>query len=62
MNKNGGSTTTAHQVMDLTNVDTVYFVVSYYWWDAQSIIVKAKKQAAKSWVINDKNFIFKYTR
>ncbi|MEY4745015.1 MAG: hypothetical protein RL272_960 [Candidatus Parcubacteria bacterium] len=62
MNASLGSYDSARKAMDLAGVDTAYYVVSYYWWDAQRIILAAKRQADRSWNLRDKDFVFKYER
>lgn len=62
MNEKLGSYDAALEAMDLAGVDTVYYAVAYYWWDAQRIILTAKKHADRSWNVNDKVFVFKYER
>lgn len=44
----------------LTEVNTVYFIINDYWFDAQDRI-ETHKQTANYWyAIDDKNFIFEY--
>ncbi|HTK04250.1 MAG TPA: hypothetical protein VL500_01600 [Candidatus Eisenbacteria bacterium] len=62
MNEQLGSYAAAEKAMDLAGVDTAYYVVSYYWWDAQRIILTAKRQADRSWNVQDKDYVFKYER
>ncbi len=50
------------KAMDLAGVDTAYYVVSYYWWHAQEILLTAKKNADASWSVGDKDYVFKYVR
>jgi len=57
-----GATAPALKAMDLTGTDTVYFVITNYWWHAQKIISAAKRQADAWWSVDDKDFVFKYTR
>ena len=45
----------------LTGIETIYFVINDYWFDAQKII-GAEKETANEWfAIDGKNFIFKYS-
>ncbi|HTM68944.1 MAG TPA: hypothetical protein VL426_06640 [Candidatus Binatia bacterium] len=62
MNQSLGSYDAAEKAMDLAGVDTAYYVVSYYWWDAQRIILMSKKWSDRSWSVHDKDFVFKYER
>ncbi len=62
MNASRGSRGDALKAMDLAGVDTAYFAVSFYWWDAQRIVVSAKRQADKWWSVDDKVWVFKYVR
>jgi len=62
MNDAGGSRKLATKAMDLAGVDTVYYAVSKYWWDAYRITVAARKNADKSWAIGEDVYIFKYVR
>lgn len=62
MNDSMGAAKTAREVMDMTGADTVYFVVTNYWWHAQRIIVSAKRQADKWWNVSDTDYVFKYVR
>lgn len=62
INKARGSRAEAIQAMDLAGTDLAYYVVTYYWWDAQRITMQAKKQADKYWVVDGKNYVFKYER
>ena len=50
------------EAMELTGTDKSYFVVNWYW-DNFDKIVEGAKQSADSWeIINDKIWIFTYTR
>jgi len=62
MNSALGSPAVARRAMDLTGVDTVYFVVTNYWWHAQKIISSAKKLADGWWTVDDTDYVFKYVR
>lgn len=62
MNSALGSYEAAKKAMDLAGVDTAYYVVSYYWWDAQKIILSAKRDADRSWDLHDRDYVFKYER
>lgn len=62
MNSARGARQTALRAMDLAGVDTAYYVVSYYWWDAQRINVNSKKNADRAWAIGSDDFIFRYDR
>lgn len=62
MNASHGSRSDAVKAMDLAGVDTAYFAVSFYWWDAQRIVITAKRQADKWWSVDDKVWVFKYVR
>lgn len=62
MNKAYGTYAAAEEAMDLAGVDTAYYVVDYYWWEAQRIILTAKKNADRTWNVNDKAYVFKYER
>jgi len=61
-NEQSGATKTVQQAMNLTSTDVAYYVVNHYWWQAQQIIIKAKKEADTWWEIDDKIWVFKYTR
>ncbi len=50
------------KAMDLAGVHTAYYVVSYYWWHAQEIILTAKRNADASWSVSDEDYVFKYVR
>jgi hypothetical protein len=51
-----------NEAMELTNTNKSYFVVNWYW-DNFDKIVEGAKQSADSWeIINDKIWIFTYTR
>ncbi len=62
MNSSLGAAATAARSMDLTGVDTVYFVVNNYWWHAQKIVSAAKRQADAWWTIDNSDYVFKYVR
>lgn len=62
MNEEFGTYDAAKKAMDLTGVDAVYYVVSYYWWNAQRIILSSRKHADRYWNVNDKAYVFKYER
>jgi hypothetical protein len=62
INESDGATAAAIKAMDATGVETVYFVVTNYWWHAQKVISAAKRQADAWWNVDDKDFVFKYTR
>ncbi len=57
-----GSPASIRQAMDLVGTDTVYYVVTNYWWQAQKIIVSSKRYADRWWNVDDQDFVFKYTR
>jgi hypothetical protein len=62
MNECDGCKATALAAMDLAGVDQAFFVVNHYWFGAQGIIVGAQKDAAESWVIDDRDWVFRYVR
>ncbi len=62
MNDAKGAESVARAAMNETGANTVYYVVSYYWWDALPIIVSAKREADGWWSVRDKDFVFKYVR
>lgn len=62
MNEAEGSKGAAESAMDLAGVDTAYYVVNHYWWKAQNIIVSAKRGSERHWSIDDKDFVFRYSR
>jgi hypothetical protein len=62
MSDANGATAPALKAMDLTGTDTAYFIITNYWWHAQKIISAAKRQADAWWSVDDKDFVFKYTR
>jgi hypothetical protein len=62
MNASRGSRSDAIKAMNLAGTDLAYFAVSFYWWDAQRIIVAAKRQADDWWTVDDKVWVFKYAR
>lgn len=62
MNEKLGDPDVARDAMRLTGVETVYYVVNHYWWNAQAIIISAQRTADEWWNINDKVSIFKYTK
>jgi hypothetical protein len=54
---------TVRSAMDLAGVDTLYFLVNDYWWQAGRIIETAKTNADDWWVIGDRTVhVFKYQR
>ncbi len=53
---------TIDKVFDLTHVDKVYFVVSWYWKNSDKIVEGGKSTADKWQSIDDKMWIFEYTR
>jgi hypothetical protein len=57
-----GSRASIVKAMDLTGVDTAYYVVSYYWWHAQEITLNATRAADASWNVADGDYVFKYMR
>lgn len=61
MNEELGDPDVARDAMRLTGVDTVYYVVNHYWWNAQAIVVSAQRTADEWWNIDDKVYIFRYT-
>ncbi|MFH1047660.1 MAG: hypothetical protein V1738_05125 [Patescibacteria group bacterium] len=61
-NDSFGDRTVVEQAMDLTGANSAYYVVNHYWWQAQQIIIKAKKDADAWWPIDDKIWVFKYER
>lgn len=62
MNEALGDPNVARDAMRLTGVDTVYYVVNHYWWNAQAIIISAGRTADEWWNIDDKIYIFKYIK
>jgi hypothetical protein len=46
----------------LTGVNNVYFVLNDYWLDSQKIISEQKNQSDEWYQIDNKNFIFRYTK
>ncbi|MEY4723282.1 MAG: hypothetical protein RLZZ324_795, partial [Candidatus Parcubacteria bacterium] len=62
MNAHFGARADAIKAMDLAGVDTAYYVVDFYWYDARRIIVSAGRVADKQWSVGDKAFVFKYQR
>ena len=57
-----GERETIERAMDLTGADTVYYVVSYYWWNARRITVGAGRDADKHWSVDERNWVFRYER
>ena len=57
-----GARTIIEPAFKLTGAQTVYYVVNHYWWQAQQIIVNAKREAVDWWVINDRVWVFKYEK
>ncbi len=57
-----GSRDIPEKVMDEMNVDRVYYVVSFYWWEAGRIVPLAKRNADAFWNVNEQNFVFRYDR
>lgn len=62
MNSSGGSAATARRVMALTGVDKVYFVVNDYWAQAVTTVATSRLHAEKNWNVDNRDFIFKYSR
>lgn len=62
INEADGATAAVIKAMDATGVDTAYFVVTNYWWHAQKVISAVKKQADAWWNVDDKDYVFKFTR
>ncbi|OGL75009.1 hypothetical protein A3C96_00105 [Candidatus Uhrbacteria bacterium RIFCSPHIGHO2_02_FULL_60_10] len=60
MNSGLGQREQAEKVMALTGAESVYFVVTNYWWQANKIILSAKRQADRFWSVNNKDFVFRY--
>jgi hypothetical protein len=57
-----GSRDTVLAAMGLAKVDTAYFVVNHYWWQAGRTVSSAKEQADTSWNIDNRDFVFRYDR
>lgn len=52
----------ANEAMDTLGVKTVYFVLNKYWWSFSKISEEAKNEADSYKNINDKVYVFKYTK
>ncbi len=61
-NEQSGATEAIQEAMNLVGVDVAYYVVNHYWWQAQQIVIKAKKEADSWWEIDDKVWVFKYSK
>jgi hypothetical protein len=60
MNELDGARGQAEKTMRFADVDTVYYVVTNYWWQAQGKIVNAKREADTWWALDDQVWVFKY--
>jgi hypothetical protein len=62
MNETGGARQAALHAMDLTGVGIIYYVVNDYWYQAQKIVASAKRNADRTWSVDNKSWVFKYVR
>jgi hypothetical protein len=62
MNDARGDADVARKAMELAGTKLAYFVVNDYWWDAQRIIVSARRAADGWWSVDGHVYVFRYKR